>query len=406
MRGGFRIGRLLGIEIRIDWSWLFVFALTVWNLGTVFGELHSSWDTLATWGTAVVAALLFFLSVLLHELAHSLVAKRRGVPVRNITLHLFGGVSNIQREPDSPTGEFLMAILGPMTSLVIGGGLLWISIAAMGRSMGTADPGQAIAEMGPLMTLVAWLGSVNVLVGLFNLLPGFPLDGGRLLRSVLWAATDDLRRATRWASWAGQGVAWLLILAGLSMTFGAYIPFLGAGLGSGLWIVFIGWFLNNAAVQSYQQVVVQDILEDVRVSRIMRVDPPVCSPRCTVTRLVDDHIMRTDDQAFPVIEDGELLGLVTLGDVREVSRDDWDGTTVRDIMTPVEELATVAADAAADEALNELTARDVRQLPVLQDGALVGLIRRRDIVKWLQLQGEFAGRAKGGARSKPTLQSD
>jgi Zn-dependent protease/CBS domain-containing protein len=388
MHGGFRIGRVFGINIRIDWSWLLIFALITWNLGTVFGESHPDWGLVLRWGIALVAAGLFFISVVAHELAHSLMAKARGVPVRSITLHLFGGVSNIQREPESPRGEFLMAILGPITSLTIGGVLVWIALAGAGPLAVLANPTEAIGQLSPLFTLLLWLGSVNVTLGIFNLIPGFPLDGGRVLRSILWAATDNLRRATRWASWVGQGIAWLMIFAGIAMTFGVRIPFLGTGLGNGLWLAFIGWFLNTASAQSYRKVVIQDILEDVPVARLMRSNTPIVPPGISVSSLVHDHVMGTDDHSFPVLDDGRLIGLVTLEDVRSVPRNAWETTVVRQIMTSADQLLTVAPDEDAAEALNKLMGHDVRQLPVLRDGELAGLLRRRDIVKWLQLQSE------------------
>jgi len=389
MRSGFSIGRIFGINIRIDWSWLFIFFLVTWNLGTVFGQAHAGWGPTLVWGMAIVAAFLFFASVLAHELAHSLVARTQGVPVRSITLFLFGGVSDIQREPDSPRDEFVMAIVGPLTSIVLGGLLAWLAGASAGPLRDTmTNPTATIARLSPLTTLLLWLGSINVILGIFNLTPGFPLDGGRVLRSILWAATGNLRRATRWASWIGQAIAWLMIIGGISMAFGAQIPFFGTGLTSGLWLAFIGWFLNSASVQSYQQVVVHDILEGVAVERMMRTDPPTCLPDCSVNRLVHEHIMRTDDQAFPVLDDGRLVGLVTLEDVRKVSRHAWDTTTVSEIMTPADQLTVVTPGEDAAEALNKLVQRDVRQLPVLRDGQLVGLLRRRDIIKWLQLQAQ------------------
>jgi Zn-dependent protease/predicted transcriptional regulator len=389
MRSGFSIGRIFGINVRIDWSWLFIFFLVTWNLSTVFGQAHAGWGPTLTWGMAIVAAFLFFASVLAHELAHSLVARARGIPVRSITLFLFGGVSDIQREPDSPGVEFVMAIVGPLTSIVLGGLLALLAGASAGPLQDTmTNPTATIARLSPLTTLLLWLGSINVILGIFNLTPGFPLDGGRVLRSILWAATSNLRRATRWASWTGQAIAWLMIIGGISMAFGAQIPFFGTGLISGLWLAFIGWFLNSASVQSYQQVVVHDILEGVPVERMMRTNPPTCLPNCSVSHLVHEHIMGTDDQTFPVLDDGRLVGIVTLEDVRRVSRHAWDTTTVSEIMTPADQLTVVTPDEDAAEALNKLTQRDVRQLPVLRDGELVGLLRRRDIIKWLQLQAQ------------------
>ena len=396
MRSGFRVGKILGIEIRADWSWLLILLLVIWNLSTTFGEIHRDWGPALVWGTSIVAALLFFGSVLAHELAHSLVARARGIPVRDITLFLFGGVSSIQREPSSAGAEFLMAIAGPLTSIVLGGLLLLLAGGGAGFVQDAiADPAQAAARLSPLLTLVIWLGSVNITVGLFNLTPGFPLDGGRVLRSILWAATGNLQRATRWAARAGQAIAWLMIIGGIAMTFGAQIPFFGTGLGGGLWLAFIGWFLNSAAVQSYQRVVVHDVLEGVPVSRMMRKDPPTCQPACTIARLVNDHILGTDDQAFPVLDGGHLMGIVTLEDVRRVGREAWDATFVRDVMTPEDRLVVVTPEEEASQALEKLTSADVRQLPVVRDGELVGLLRRRDIIRWLQLHAEATrGRAR------------
>ena len=388
--GGFGIGRVFGIKIRIDWSWLFIFLLVTWNLATVFSQSHADWSVGLSWGTAVVAALLFFASVLAHELAHSLVARAQGVPVRSITLFLFGGVSSIERDPDSPAKEFLMAFVGPLTSIVLGGVLLGIAGATVGPLADTiADPSAAIAKLNPLSTLLMWLGSVNVLVGVFNLIPGFPLDGGRVVRSLIWAATDNLRRATRWASWLGQAIAWLMIISGIAMVFGLQVPFFGTGFISGLWLAFIGWFLNGASVQSYQQVVIHDILEGVQVARIMRTDPPTVEASSSVSSLVHDHIMRTDDHAFPVLGDGRLVGLVALEDVRRAHRDVWETTTVGEIMTPADKLTAVGPEEDAADALNKLAARDVGQLPVLRGSELVGLLRRQDLVKWLQLHSEL-----------------
>jgi Zn-dependent protease len=192
-----------------------------------------------------------------------------------------------------------MAIVGPLTSLVLGGGLAVIVAVGAGLlQVVVSNPRQVVGALGPVATLLGWLGSINFTLGLFNLIPGFPLDGGRMLRSLLWAATDDLRQATRWASWVGQGIAWLMILSGIAMTFGVSIPFFGTGLGSGLQLAFIGWFLNSASTRSYQREVVRDILGDVPVSRIMHDCPPTVQPGLSISDLVHEHVMRADDHAF------------------------------------------------------------------------------------------------------------
>jgi len=388
MKSGIRVGKLFGIEIEIDWSWLLIFVLVTWNLSSVFGQFHEDWSTALRWGIALIASLSFFASVLAHELAHSIMARMQGMQVRSITLFLFGGVSNLQRNPPSPKAEFLITIVGPLTSFALGfilTALSTVSIASLGSEMPIT--GEVLGRFGPVVTVLVWLGSVNIILGVFNLIPGFPLDGGRILRSVLWAITDDLRRATRWAAGVGQFVAWAMIFAAVSMAFGAEIPFFGTGLANGLWLGFIGWFLNSASVQSYQQVVLEDVLAGVTVEKLMRKDPPTVSPAHSIDSLVHEYVMGTDDHAFPVVEEGRLVGIVTLEDIRKVARDEWPRTTVKQVMTPAAELESVSPEGEAEEALRKIRERDVRQLPVMRDGELVGLIRRRDFVRWMQLSG-------------------
>ena len=387
MDKGLKVGRLFGINIKIDWSWLLIFFLVTWNLVSVFGQIHSAWSFGLQVGIALLASILFFLSVLAHELAHSLVAKAQGMNVRSITLFLFGGVSNIQRNPDSPLNEFLMAAVGPITSLVLGVVFIFLASTGIG-SINISNLTNLAAGLSPQATILLWLGPINIILGIFNLIPGFPLDGGRILRSIFWGITNNLKKATRWASYIGQGIAWLMIVAGISMIFGIQIPFFGSGFINGIWLAFIGWFLNSAAVNSYQQILVQDILEGVTVQQMMRVDAPVVEPDCSVSALVHDHIMQTDDHAFPVIQYERLVGLVTLEDVRKVPRDQWEQVPVQRIMTSADQLETVNPDDDAEEALKKLRNKDVRQLPVLRGDSLVGVLRRRDIIKWLRLQSD------------------
>lgn len=396
MRSGIHIGRIYGIDIYVDWSWIFIFLLVMWNLAVgVFPEIHPQWGPALIWGTALVASLLFFASVLAHELAHSIVARANGIPVRNITLFLFGGVSNIQREPTSPAAEFVIAIVGPLTSLVLGIVFLLLSGAvAAGFDLVAGNPLPALARLDPLSTLLLWLGPVNILLAIFNLIPGFPLDGGRVLRSILWGINGNLRRATQWASWVGQAIAWLFIITGISMIFGLQVPFFGTGFIGGLWLAFIGWFLNNAAAQSYRQVVVEDLLGGVPVAQLMRTNAPTVASNIPVSSLVHDHIMGTDERAFPVVDSDRLVGLVCVEDVRKVPRESWESTTVSQIMTPANQLVVATPREDASAALNDLASRDVNQLPVVENGQLVGILRRRDIMRWLQLHSEL-GEKKG-----------
>jgi Zn-dependent protease len=389
MGKGIRIAKLFGINIEIDWSWLLILMLVVWDLSTTFAQIQPDWSTFFAITMGILAALLFFLSVLLHELAHSLVAKSQGLPVNKITLFLFGGVANIREEPKSPGNEFTMAILGPVTSIVIGFVLLLLAgIGLQVQDLSQFDPMEFLQGLGAFRTLAVWLGSINVILGVFNLIPGFPLDGGRVLRSIIWAITDNLRTATRWASYVGQGIAWVMITGGIAMVFGIRIPLFGQGVVNGVWMMLIGWFLNNAAIRSYQQLVVRDVLENVPVRQMTKRNPPTVSADITVESLIEDYIMQTDDHAFPVMEDGKLVGIVCLDDVRRVPSGERQTKTISDIMTPKSDLITINPDDPASDALKEISNRSIRQLVVLQDGELFGLVRRRDIVRYLQLQSD------------------
>lgn len=386
---GFRLGKFFGVNVNIDWSWFFIFTMVCWSLASTFGQVHPEWSTATRLGLALIAALLFFLSVLAHELAHSLVANARKHPVRSITMFLFGGVSNIQKEPTTPWNEFIITIVGPLTSFVLGGLFLLLSTRAALLNNGFfGNPLGALSRLGPLSTIFIWLGSVNILLGLFNLIPGFPLDGGRVLRSILWGLTNDLVKATRWASWVGQAIAWLLILAGIAMIFGTRIPFLGSGTFNGMWIIFMGWFLQNAASQSYRRILVQDVLEDVPVKRMMLRDVPAVPASMTTEALINSHIVGSDNPAFIVSEGEQPVGLITVDDIRKLSPETRHSTLVRDVMTPSQNLESVTPEENVSNAFDRLQNRNIPQLLVMRGNEIVGLLRRKDIVRWLELQSQ------------------
>ncbi len=393
MRSGFKVARLFGINVYVDWSWLLVFLLVTWDLAAaVFPSLHPNWGLDLNIVMGILASLVFVFSILLHELAHSVVARARGLPVRRITLFFFGGVSNIQREPPSPGTEFLMAVVGPITSIVLGIIFLVIGIGQIPRlSLVPTNAAPMLRTLSPLATMLVWLGPVNIIIGLFNLIPAFPLDGGRILRSILWAISHNLRRATRWATAVGQAFGWLMIIAGVAMVFGATLPVLGTGFINGLWFAFIGWFVISAAAQSYQQVVVEDLLQGVPVTSLMREPTPAVSPDTPIHTLVYDHIMRGEERAFPVMEGANLVGMVYAEDLRKIDRNRWDKTTVRDVMVPESNLDELSPREDAMEAFQKMASKDMRQMPVVQNGKLVGILRRRDILRWLQIQSEMPG---------------
>lgn len=385
--GGFRLGSIFGIEIAIDWSLAIIFFLIAFSLAVgVFPAWHPDWSAPLAWTTALAAAVAFFGSVLVHELSHALVGRRYGVDIRRITLFMFGGMAHLEGEPPSWRAEFMMAIVGPLTSLALGLGFLWLAGLVHGPiAFDRADPAATLAGLGPLASVLLWLGPINILLALFNLVPGFPLDGGRVLRAVLWGATGDHRLATRWASRGGQGFAWLLIATGFLMILGWQVPIFGTGVVGGLWLILIGWFLNNAAVMSYRQLLLQDSLGAVSVRQLMQAPVVRVDPQMRLRTLVEERVMPSGQRAFPVEAGGRLLGMVSLRDLLKRDREAWDRTTVGEIMTPLAELVLVAPGQSATDALDILGRRDLNQLPVVEDGALLGLLRREDIVKWLAL---------------------
>jgi len=389
MNGGshaVRLGRIFGIDIGFDYSWLFIVFLLTWSLASTFAHLHPDWSGILSLGIALLAALLFFLSVVLHELAHSLVARAFGVPVRSITLFLFGGVSNIEREPPSPKAEFLTAIVGPLTSILIGIILLVVGSAAVAVPFDATTSSSALSRLGPGETLVLWLGPINIIVGVFNLIPGFPLDGGRVLRSILWAITGNLHDATRWASAVGQAIGWLFVFLGVAIAFGAYVPFFGRGLVSGLWLAFIGWFLSSAAAQTWRRQLVHEILEGVPVSRLMRPVHDVVPETTDVATFVDRWLMKSEQPAFVVYDAaGRVSGIVTLADVRGIRRDAWPDMRISEIMTPRDRLVVASASEGVTEALEKLMRADVGQLPVLDGERILGMLLRTDVARWIEL---------------------
>lgn len=399
MGRGFHLMRVANVDVFLDLSLLIIFTLVTVSLGAgVFPLWHPDWSAATVWLTALAAAVLFFLSVLTHELSHALVGRMQGIDIPRITLFVFGGAAHMTEEPKHWRAEFWMAIVGPVTSFAIGIVCLTIAGAIAGPiDFEAADPERLFAGLGPLPTLLLWLGPINILLAVFNLVPGFPLDGGRVLRAALWGFTGDLRRATRWASNAGQVFAWLLIVAGISMLLGFSVPVFGSGTVSGLWLALIGWFLNNAALSSYRQLLVTEALADVPVVRLMLADVRTVAPGLSVRALVDDYMMSSDQRAYPVVDGGRLNGMVCLEDVRKVPRAEWDSTRVADIMTA--EVATVGPDDAAAEALAALGQRQINQLPVVDgQGRVRGLVRREDVLRWLAVHGDLDVRRGGASR--------
>ena len=385
-KGGWSLGRPFGVQIVADYSLLLIFGLITVSLATgVLPRWHPGWEGWLRWMVALAAGIAFIASIALHELSHALVAIAHGMKVRGIRLFMLGGVAQIEQEPPSAKVEFRMAIVGPLASLVIALASAWLggALASMRAEALTGNPELYLASAGPLATVLLWLAPLNFALAIFNLIPGFPLDGGRVLRAALWAITDDLYKATRIAARVGQGFALLLISLGVFMLFGFVVPALGGGAVNGLWLCLIGWFLHSAAARSYEQILLRQALDDVPLREVMRSRVDTVSPETSVAVFVREYVMNSDDTAFPVVTDGAVVGLIQLTNVRSVPRDRWDETAVRDIMVPARELHLMAPQDHAIDALKHLVEHD--PIPVVDHGKLVGVARRDDIIKWMAL---------------------
>ncbi len=398
---GMRIGRLFGIELRIDPSWLFIFFLVGWSLTSLFGTWHPDWSIAQSLIVALTAAVLFFASVLFHELAHSLIALAYGIPVRDITLHLFGGVSNIEKEPPTPAAELLMAIVGPIASIGLGLVMLVLSAVLIDLRAPAADnPETLVSQLGPFETLLVWLGPVNVIVGLFNLIPGFPLDGGRVLRAILWRITGNLQKATRIAGGCGQAVGWFFVALGISMVLGFRVPFFGRGAVSGVWLAMIGLFLRNAAVAQVRGAALDRAMAGVYVHDLMRTHGAHVDPHMPVRQLLESWFLRHDELAWPVVDGGAFVGIVSIDDLRKIRPEDWDTTTVGKVMTPATRVVFASPSEPLADALRKLTSAGVSQLPVLDRRALVGMLYDKDVARWLELRTQVM-RGPQPARVRP-----
>ncbi len=374
LKGGIPIGKAFGISLRLHYSWFFIFVLVTWALtASYFPSAHPTWSLSMKIGAGLVTSLLFFASVLSHELMHSLVAQREGIQIQSITLFILGGVSQMTGEPKTPKDEFRMAIAGPLSSLVLGGIFWGIYFAASNTTTDTAQFITAIAY---------WLGFINILLGIFNLIPGFPLDGGRVLRSLLWWRSRNLQSATRIASTLGRGVGFIFIFGGIWLIFtGNWV--------NGIWFALIGWFLESAAVGSYRQVLLENMLKGHVASEVMSRDCTIVPPDITIERLVNENILTTGRRCFPVVSEGNVKGLITMHNIRNVPRDLWGTKRVREAMTPLESLKSVRPDEDLSSVLRILVENDINQVPVVQDHNVVGVIGRDNILSFVDVRSQL-----------------
>jgi Zn-dependent protease/CBS domain-containing protein len=392
MRGSWKIGRIAGIEIGIHYTWLLALFLFTWLLEQgVFPVTLPGQTSTTYWVAGFISTVLLFISVLIHELAHSLVAKAKGLPVSSITIFILGGVSNLTEEPEKPGVEFQMAAVGPGMSLVLAI-LFWLIGIAIGIN---PDPLKLNGPQHNLaQALIAYLAYANALLAAFNILPGFPLDGGRVFRSIIWSSTGDLVKATNIAATVGRIFGWGFILLGIAAIF-----FLQGGLVSGIWLAVIGWFLNSAADTSRTDATLREHLTGVSVNQVMDKQVETISPNTPISELVQNMFMQKRKRAISVVDGERLVGIVTISDVKHVSQDRWPSTPVSQIMHR-EPIHTVKPEDDLNAAWRLIAQYDLNQVPVLSQDKLVGCLTRADIVNYLHVSQELklkSGKKVGSA---------
>ena len=368
-----KLFKLLGFEVRIDWSWIIIAVLIVWSLSKgVFPSYYKNLSAQAYWWMGIIGAAGLFLSIIAHELSHSLVARKYGLQMKGITLFIFGGVAEMEDEPPSARAEFMMAIAGPLSSILIA--LVLYGIQAAGKQAGLA---------APVTGVVGYLAMINGILAVFNLLPAFPLDGGRVLRSILWGVKKNLRWATYVSSRIGSGFGVLLIVLGVIQVFRG--NFVG-----GMWWFLIGMFLQRAATMSYQQLVTRRALEGEPVRRFMKTDAVTVPPSISLEQLVEDYIYKYHFKMFPVVEDHDrLLGCVTTKQIKEIPREEWSRRTVADLASQCSPENTIEPQADAMKALSIMKQTGASRLMVVEAGRLIGIIALKDLLELLSLKVEL-----------------
>ncbi|MGQ9646892.1 MAG: site-2 protease family protein [Thermodesulfobacteriota bacterium] len=364
LRGAWKIGTILGIPIRVHFSWLIVFGLLTWLLSSrYFPQVTPDLPFVSYWVSGALAALLLFASVAFHELAHSYVAQKYKLTIESITLFIFGGVAQLKGDPPHPKAEFWIAIAGPLSSFFLSAAFFLLMINTAGGTR----------------ALFAYLAQINLLLGIFNLIPGFPMDGGRVLRAAIWGKKKDYFLATQKASSIGRGIALFFIFFGLFSIF--------TGAVGGLWLMFIGWFLYSAAQASYQQATLQEVLSGIKVKDIMVREMQTVEPSISLDEVVDKYFLRYGYGGFPVIDDGKFLGILTLKEVKNVPREDWGRVKVSEVYVPHDKKWEVPPDADVTRALELMIKEDKGRIVVTERDKIIGLITRNGIARYVQIKG-------------------
>ena len=384
MRGSWRVGSIAGIEIGIHYTWLLALFIFTWLLGQGFSINYPGWQSYLYWITGFLATFTLFVSVLIHELAHSLVARARGLPVSSITLFILGGVSNLSEEPEKPGVEFVMAIVGPLTSLALGI-IFWIIWYLLTKTwvLPVFSINIPAAKQTLVVAIVGFLAYTNIALTIFNLLPGFPLDGGRVFRSILWRTTGNLLKATNIASIVGRVLGWGFMALGVILAIFTQFGFL-----NGLWFVFIGWFLNSAADNSRYEATLREHLTGVLVEQVMEKDVSSVRPETNIADLVQTVFIQKRKRAVPVTDGDNLVGVVTISDIKGLPQEKWPVTPVSQIMHR-EPIHAVKPEDDLNTAMKLMAQYDLNQIPVLGQGKLVGVLTRADVINYLHLSEEL-----------------
>jgi len=368
-----KLFKIFDFEVGIDWSWLILAILIAWSLSVgLFPFRYKNLSTETYWVMGIVGAFGLFFSIVFHELCHSLIAKKYGLAIKGITLFIFGGVAEMGDEPRSPRAEFMMAIAGPVSSIVIG--VIFYGIYALGRLNSWSEAVNGVVQ---------YLAYINLLLAFFNLVPAFPLDGGRVLRSILWGRKKNLRWATHISSKIGRGFGIFLVIVGA-------FQFLTGNFIGGMWWFLIGMFLQGAAKTSYQQLLIRKALEGEQVRRFMKTDPVTITPSLSVERLVEDYIYKYHHKMFPVVQDTDkLIGCVTTRQVKEIPREEWARRKVEEITNPCSSENTIGSQADAMKALSVMNKSGLSRLMVTEGNRLVGIIALKDMLTFLSLKVEL-----------------
>ena len=372
MRGNISLGRVFGIPLRLHYTWFIIFALVTFSL-VLYPLVEPPYPPLEQRIIlGIITSLLFFASIITHELAHSILAIRNNIPVKEITLFVFGGVSQITKEATHPRIELLVAIVGPLTSLALAGIFYGVYILLAG------------AQQSLAASLMQWLAMINVILAVFNLIPGFPLDGGRIFRAIVWQRTHEYHRATRIATRVGQVIAYAFMAGGIVL-----ILIVPQYWFTGLWLTFIGWFLRDAARTSYQQVLLRDALVGITARQVTDYGCPLIHPDLNLMELVQQHVLPTGRDCFLISWGAELEGMVTLQQIKKVPRDRWAITPVQDIMTPSSKLKVAYADHDILSVLQEMNGENANHIPVMEAGKVIGVINRENIARFLRTRADF-----------------